>query len=287
MKAALFGATSQLGREFPEIFSDKKHRLHAFKHNDADICDVKKIESALKDLKPDVVINAAAYNNVDGAEDEPERAFNVNGLGPYNLALLSKKIGATLIHFSTDFVFDGSKGAPYTEDDEPNPLSIYGKSKLAGDMAVKLIQPSSYVIRTACLFGGHGGNFLTRILENAEKTGGVEVPNDVVGSPTYAKHLARAALQLIEKAPPFGTYNIVNGGYCSRYEWAFEFLKLVRPETEVKPVSVKSGRHKAVRPLFSALSTSKIEALGIVMPPWKAAVEEFVKDKFIEFCIIL
>lgn len=278
MRAALFGATGQLGSEFPEIFSDKKHRLYAFKHNDADICDLKKIESALKDLKPDVIINAAAYNNVDGAEDEPERAFNVNGLGPYNLALLSKKIGATLIHFSTDFVFDGSKGAPYTEDDEPNPLSIYGKSKLAGDTAVKLILPSSYVIRTACLFGGQGRNFLTRILENAKKNGSVEVPNDVVGSPTYAKHLASATLQLTQKAPPFGTYNIVNDGYCSRYEWAVEFLKLVRPKAEVKPVSVKSVLHKAARPLFSALSTSKIKALNINMPTWKEAVREFVES---------
>lgn len=279
MKIALFGASGRLGKEFLKLDVGAKHELHAFTHNDAEIADFKRLETVIRELGADIIINAAAYNDVDSAEDEFEKAFNVNGLGPHNLAVVAKKIGSTLIHFSTDFVFDGNKGKPYCEDDVPNPISTYGKSKLMGEIAVRLTQSSSYIIRTSCLYGRFGDNFLTRLVEYAKRDGYVSVPNDLVGSPTYARHLAEATFKLIDKAPPFGIYHIVNNGYCSRYEWALEFLKRVRPETEVKPVSISNIKLKAKRPPFSALSTAKIEALDIHLVPWTKALGDYIRER--------
>lgn len=223
-----------------------------------------------------VFINAAAYTNVERAEDDSERAMLVNGWAPGELARAAASAGVRFVHVSTDFVFDGSKEGPYTEEDEPNPLSVYGITKLAGEHAALEFMPSALIVRTAWVFGPNGANFPNKVVAAAKDKGCLSVVTDEIGSPTYTMDLAAGIIGLVE-AGAAGRYHLAGSGSCSRYELACETLRLAGLDSvPVEPVSSKDFETKAPRPRNSVLDCSKAARLGVTMPDWHDALARFL-----------
>lgn len=222
-----------------------------------------------------VLVNAAAYTNVERAEDEPEIAHLVNEHGARLLAEAARDAGLSFVHVSTDFVFDGRKDGPYTEDDVTNPLSAYGASKLAGELAVAEAYPEALVVRTAWVFGEAGVNFPTKILELAGRMSELSVVTDEIGSPTYTVDLASGIVGLVD-ADAHGLFHLAGAGACSRLELAAEVLRLAGVETVLKPVTSDAFPTKAERPRNSVLDCSKAAALGVTMPEWRDALSRFI-----------
>ena len=222
-----------------------------------------------------VLLNAAAYTNVEAAEDNENLAHLVNAQGPAILARVAREQGLAFAHVSTDFVFDGRKHGPYTEADDTNPLSVYGASKLAGELAVVQEHPQALIARTAWVFGLGGMNFPFKIVEAARTRPRLEVVSDEIGSPTYTLDLAVGLLDLIQ-AGASGLYHLAGSGSCSRYELARETLLLVGlGDVEVDPVTSDVFPMKAARPLNSVLDCSKAAAIGVTMPDWRDALAVF------------
>lgn len=248
-----------------------------------DITDVRQVEASLGEFVrtvPDggrgVVVNAAAYTNVERAEEDAEKAYLVNETGARLLARAAREAGLGFVHVSTDFVFDGEKSGPYVETDEPNPLSVYGASKLAGEFAVAEENPQALVVRTVWVFGPRGANFPTKILQVARERGRVTVVTDEVGSPTYTPDLATGILGLVA-AGATGLFHLAGSGTCSRYEMAVETLRLAGlGEVPVDPVTSDTFPTKAARPRNSVLDCSKARRLGVEMPPWTDALARFL-----------
>jgi len=239
--------------------------------------DVESVVGAFAEGHPNgVLVNAAAYTNVERAEDEPERAFAVNEGGAALLAEAAASAGLAFVHVSTDFIFDGRKRGPYVETDQPNPLSVYGASKLAGEVAVRERHPQALVVRTAWVFGPGGANFPVKILDRARGHNSVTVVCDEVGSPTYTIDLARGILGLVD-ARAAGIFHLTGSGSCARDEMAREVLSLAGlDEVDVVPVPSSTFPSKAVRPANSVLDCSKAAALGVVMPEWREGLARFI-----------
>jgi dTDP-4-dehydrorhamnose reductase len=239
--------------------------------------DVSRVVRAFAELHPDgALINAAAYTNVERAEDDPGTAFAVNRTGARLLAAAAARAGLPFVHVSTDFVFDGTKDGAYTEDDEPNPLSVYGVSKLAGERVVISANPTALIVRTAWVFGPYGANFPTKILERAAGSIAVTVVNDEAGSPTYTIDLAAGILDLLD-ARAHGIFHLAGSGSCTRDQMALEILRLAGLE-RVNVIAVPSSTFpsKAARPANSVLDCSKAAALGVTMPDWHDSLARFV-----------
>ncbi|HUU33258.1 MAG TPA: dTDP-4-dehydrorhamnose reductase, partial [Vicinamibacterales bacterium] len=209
MKLLVTGASGQLGRQLQRLAG--AHDVVAFDRQSLDITRLADVRDAVRAHRPGIVINAAAYNQVDRAETEPDAAFAANALGPRNLALATAETSAAIVHVSSDYVFNGRKGAAYHEYDRPDPLSVYGHSKLAGEQAVQQANPKHYVARTAWVYEPHGHGFAHAICRLAAAQPEVRVVNDQFGSPTFAEDLARGILQLIE-TQAYGTYHLAGGG---------------------------------------------------------------------------
>jgi len=221
-----------------------------------------------------VLLNAAAYTNVERAEEDAERAFAVNEHGARVLARAARDAGLRFVHVSTDFVFDGTKVGAYTEADEPNPLSVYGASKLAGEVAVAQADPDALVVRTAWVFGPGGVNFPTKILDLAQRMPVLRVVTDEIGSPTYTLDLAAGIIGLVD-ARARGVFHLANAGSCSRFELAEEVLRLAGLNPTLEPVLTGEFPSKAARPANSVLDCSKAAALGVTMPSWRDALARF------------
>jgi dTDP-4-dehydrorhamnose reductase len=271
MRVLVTGAGGQLGRELQAALRDDE--VHARDHHSLDISDQAAVMAAVRQVRPQWVINAAAFNDVDGAEMAEDEAFSVNARGPANLAGAAADVNAGLIHVSTDYVFDGRKGTAYTEDDRPNPLSAYGRSKYQGERSVLKSKASACVLRTAWLYGTHGRNFVKAILDAASKGRPLKVVADQVGSPTSAGDLADAINRLI-RTPARGLFHVVNAGACSRFEFA---KAIVRGAVEVQPItSVDAGR-PARRPENSSLVSVRWRSLGLpALRTWQAALDDFL-----------
>ncbi len=271
MRVLVTGAGGQLGRELQAVLRDEE--VHARDHHSLDISDQAAVMAMVRQVRPHWVINAAAFNDVDGAEVAEDRAFAVNAQGPANLAGAAADVNARLIHVSTDYVFDGRKGTAYTEDDRPNPLSAYGRSKYQGERLVLESKASACVLRTAWLYGMHGSNFVKAILDAASKGKPLKVVADQVGSPTLAGDLADAINRLI-RTPARGMFHVVNAGACSRFEFA---NAIVRGAVEVQPItSVDAGR-PAPRPQNSSLVSVRWPSLGLpTLRTWQAALDDFL-----------
>lgn len=225
-----------------------------------------------------VLVNAAAYTNVERAEDDRERAFLVNQYGAALLAEAAKREGVRLAHVSTDFVFDGALDRAYRESDAPHPLSVYGASKLAGEIAVEAADQTALVVRTAWVFGPGGANFPTKILERAAVQPALDVVFDEIGSPTYTVDLAAGILDLID-AGARGLFHLAGSGWCSRFELAREVLRLAgREGVTVRPVTQATFPTKAHRPANSVLDCSKAAGLGVTMPEWHDSLARFVRS---------
>lgn len=222
-----------------------------------------------------VLVNAAAYTNVERAEEDSERAFLVNDLGARLLAEAASDAGLRFVHVSTDFVFDGTKTGAYTELDAPRPLSVYGASKLAGERSVVAAYPGALIVRTAWVFGPGGANFPTKILELARTRPTLSVVTDEVGSPTYTVDLARGILGLVD-AGGQGVFHLAGSGSCSRFELARETLGLAGLDVAVEGTSAALFPVKAPRPSNSVLDCSKAAAIGVAMPHWRDALARFI-----------
>lgn len=272
MRILITGAGGQLGTDLGEMLA--AFELHPLGHGALDVSDENAVNDAVRGIKPRWIINAAAYNDVDGAEQDAERAFAVNGAGPGFLADAAGLVGASLIHISTDYVFDGTKGSPYVEEDRPNPLSVYGRSKLEGERRVLNSTAASSVLRTAWLYGVHGKNFVKAIQKAARKGGPLRVVADQVGSPTWTWHLAGAIRNLIASEAR-GLFHVVNAGHCSRFEFA---QAIVQGSVEVLPISSAEAARPAPRPANSALSSRRWPAANLPpLPDWRSALDEYLR----------
>jgi dTDP-4-dehydrorhamnose reductase len=265
------GAGGQLGRELIDVLA--LHEVHGRDHRALDITDRQAVFKTIEDVRPSWVINAAAYNDVDGAEAAAELAFAVNAAGPGNLDAAAARAGAEMVHISTDYVFDGRKGAPYTELDRADPLSVYGRSKYEGELLVMAAHPTACVLRTAWLYGEYGNNFVKAILKAADRGGPLKVVADQVGSPTWTRHLARAIGELIQ-TPVRGLFHVANAGACSRFEFA---RAIVQGRVEVQPISAADAARPAPRPANSALVSARWQAAGLrPLPDWERALTDYL-----------
>jgi dTDP-4-dehydrorhamnose reductase len=263
----LTGAGGQLGRAVQRAFS--RHEVVGRTHAELDVADAAAVGAALDAQRPELLLNAAAYNAVDAAEDDPAAAFRANAEGPRSLALATVERGVALLHVSTDYVFDGAKAAPYDERDLPNPLSVYGRSKLAGEEAVRGANPRHYVVRTAWLYGPHGPNFALALRAAAARQPELRVVEDQWGSPTYAPHLA-AALEALIDSGAFGTHHLAGSGVASRFEWAEALCQALAIATPLRAIASRDWPARAARPRHSALTS--VRETGIALPPWREGV---------------
>lgn len=278
MRTAIFGANGQLGRDLRERFSGAGEVACA-DLPDLDIADLAAVEEFISGARPELVINAAAYTDVEGAEDNPAAAFRVNETGAANVARTSARHGAAVVYYSTDFVFDGLKNAPYVPEDAPGPGSVYAESKLAGEHATREANERHCIIRTAWLYGPGGNNFVEKIIRAAETRRELKVVQDEIGSPTYTYDLAEATAALASQGAA-GVYHVVNGGQCSRYEFAINIISLAGLEASVAPCLAADFPVKARRPAYSVMSNEKYERdTGRKMRPWDAALADYVKRR--------
>jgi dTDP-4-dehydrorhamnose reductase len=278
MRVLVTGARGQLGTALGKALEG--HEVLALGHSDADVSDYLAIRRAVDDYLPDAVIHAAAMTDVDGCERDPDAAYRANALGTQNVALACARTGSDLVVVSTDYVFDGTKGQPYLEFDEPSPLGVYGRSKLAGERLALALNPRTYVVRTSWLFARQTRNFVNTMLRLSSVREELSVVVDEVGSPTYAPDLAAAIARLIESGR-FGLYHLANEGGCSRFELAREALSVAGRQTRVLPTTAeeyaKLNPAAARRPADSRLrNLAASSSLGISLRPWKEALAEML-----------
>lgn len=277
------GAGGMLGTALQRVLAERCDSCVAPPEGRFDITDETQVAEAVREFSASlggergVLINAAAYTNVERAEDEPDVAYRVNETGARLLAEAAREAGLGFVHVSTDFVFDGEKRGAYVENDEPNPLSVYGASKLAGERAVAAAYPEAITVRTAWVFGPGGINFPTKILQFAASSQTLRVVTDEVGSPTYTVDLARGILGLVD-AGARGLFHLAGSGSCNRFELAENVLALAALERQLLPVTSAEFPTKAQRPRNSVLDCSKAADLGVTMPAWGDALARFVAE---------
>jgi len=281
VKITIIGSTGQLGTDLVKALRDR-HEVIGLTHQDLEVTDYNSCLILKKD-RPDVIINTAAFHKTDQCEDEPLKAFSVNAVGARNIATVSKEIEATATFISTDYVFDGSKKKPYTEDDTPNPINTYGISKLAGELFTKQ-NPKHYVVRLSSLFGiagasGKGGNFVETMMTKAKKNEPLSVVNDMWMTPTYTKDAARVIQEIIEKQLPSGIYHASNQGQCTWFQFTQEIMRLAGLTPTLNPIETSQQQTKARRPMFSALRSTKLPKLGIHVREWKEALANYLVEK--------
>lgn len=268
LRIFITGRDGQLGRSLLDILTDDQ--VLAVDIDDGDVTNPESIDQ-IAEWQPDVVIHAAALTNVDGCERDPDAAFRVNGLGTRNVALGCQQAGAAMLYISTDYVFDGAKGSPYTEWDDPNPISMYGASKLAGESYVKQLLNRFWIVRTAWVYREGYKNFVMTILRLAQERDRLSVVTNEVGCPTYAPDLA-AALDRLIRRPLYGTYHLTNAGHCSRYELAKKIVELAGLDTVVEPAD--HYPRIAQPPAFAPLRNFVGAEAGIELRPWEEALAD-------------
>jgi len=281
MRIAVIGSTGQLGTDLMKALQDS-HDVIGFTHENLEVSDYNSCLK-LEEHHPDVIINTAASHKTDQCEDDLVKTFSVNTIGARNVAMISKEIGAITVFISTDYVFDGNKKEPYTEDDPTNPINSYGISKLAGELYTKQ-NPKHYIVRVASLFGkagasGKGGNFVETMITKAKKNETISVVNDMWMSPTYTRDTANMLKKVIEMKLPFGTYHMTNQGRCTWFQFAKEIFKIVNLNPTLMPIKTHQLQVKAPRPLFSALENARLSKYGLQMREWRAALQEYLVEK--------
>ena len=282
MRILLLGKNGQLGWELQRTLAPLGTML-ALDYQELNLEDFSRVRTTIRELKPDTIVNASAYTAVDKAESEKESCFIVNGTIPGILAEEARALNATLIHYSTDYVFDGSKGSPYSETDKPNPLNVYGSSKLAGEAAIQAVGGHYLILRTSWVYSLRRGGFVNKVLEWARQQETLRIVSDQVANPTWARLLAEITAQGIARGNPYlaartGLYHLAGSGFTSRYEWTRKILENDPKKHEqivksILPVSTFEFPTPAVRPLFSALDCSKFQdAFELALPSWEHAL---------------
>jgi dTDP-4-dehydrorhamnose reductase len=281
MRIAIIGSTGQLGTDLVKTLGTA-HEVISLTHSDLEVADYDSLV-ILKEQRPDVVINTAAFHKTDQCEEEPKKTFCVNALGARNIAMMTKEIGATAVYISSDYVFDGSKKEPYTEESIPAPINTYGISKLAAEHFTRQ-NPKHYIIRIASVFGkagasGKGGNFVETMINKAKKNEHIMVVDDMWMSPTYTKDAASVLKGILELQLPYGVYHATNKGYCSWYQFAKEIFQITRLNPDLKPTKTDPNYGKAKRPAFSALTSTKLSKYNLEPRGWKEALRAYLIEK--------
>jgi dTDP-4-dehydrorhamnose reductase len=277
MKVIVAGSRGMLANDLVPLLTEK-HETHLFDREEVDITDEDRVLAFVAGIRPDLIINCAAYNQVDQAEADRETAFRVNANGVRHLALACKAFDSVLCHFSTDYVFDGKGHRPYRPDDEPNPISVYGESKRAGEVYVHSLLSDYYLVRTSSLYGKYGPNFVQTILRLAEEKKVVRVVEDQVMSPTWTVNLAHGVIQLIESGS-FGTYHLTDrtDGGISWFTFAREICRLRGLDNKVEPATSEEFDRPARRPAYSVLDTSVFtQRTGYEPIPWQQSLQRFL-----------
>jgi len=280
-RIVVVGATGQFGTDLVEVLGqDGKFEVVPQSHSACDCIDENKVEQVIGSLHPDVVVNCAAYVRVDDCEEHASEAFNVNAIGALNVARACAAANALCAYISTDYVFDGTKATPYTEADLPNPINIYGTSKLAGEYLTRQTALRWLIVRTASLFGktgarGKGGNFVETIIKKAKAHEPIKVVNDISMSPTYSRDAANGLAELLRNRAT-GLFHIANQGACTWYQFAKAISELCECGDVIDPVSSGEFLSRARRPKNSALVT---EGVALELRPWKDALKAYLVEK--------
>ena len=277
MRLLITGAGGMLGADVAQSARRDGHDVVALAHADLDIVDREGCASAIVGARADVVVNCAAYTDVDGAESDEETATAVNGLGAGQVARAAAAAGAAIVHISSDYVFDGSKAAPYVETDPPAPVSAYGRSKLAGELAVADGNPERHaVVRSSWLFGLGGPNFVETMLRMAAERDEVSVVTDQVGCPTWTGHLGEGIVELCKRFAP-GVHHVAGGGSASWYEFAMRIFEATETDCAVRPTTTAEFPRPARRPANSVLASSRAETPSI--GPWEQGLEAYLAQR--------
>ncbi len=283
-KITILGNAGQLGQELVAEFMRRGYLVSGMDRDVVDITDRFQVEECVAALDPSVVVNAAAYNQVDVAEREPQAAFAVNALAVRNIAIACRQVDASLVHFSTDYIFDGMAGRPYTEQDPPHPLGAYAVSKLAGELFAQAYLGKPLIIRTSGVFGPGGldtarGNFVELMLRLAASSQPIRVVEDHIASPAYAPALAARTADMVDKGMD-GIYHVGGGTAISWFEFARMIFRTAGLDPQLRPTNEREYRTEARRPRYSALSNAKMESLGLEpMPPLEEALRDYFERR--------
>ncbi|HVN79327.1 MAG TPA: dTDP-4-dehydrorhamnose reductase [Terriglobia bacterium] len=278
----LIGAHGQLGSDLELALSH--HQVIGSTHETLDVIRSEQVRETVETTRPQIIINTSAFHKVDVCESEVMRSFEVNAYGVRNLALAARDTDAALVHFSTDYVFDGNTSKPYTEEDAPNPVNVYGVSKLAGEKMLRFLWRRSFVIRTCGLYGhagssGKGGNFVEMMIRKARNQESIRVVDDQRLTPTSTRELARKVVELIE-TDHYGLYHITSNGECSWYEFAKKIFELQGIRADLAPTSSQDYHSPARRPAYSVLANARLQQLSMDdLKPWETALQEYLEDR--------
>lgn len=280
MKVLVTGSHGMLGTDLITLLRGKDLKVIDAPHEEElDVTQEDKVLRFILKRMPDVIINCAAFTNVDKCETEREIAFKVNALGPKNIATAAKRCGAKVVQISTDFVFDGNSDRPYVEEDQTNPLSEYGKSKLEGERNIQNNCNTFLIVRTSWLFGRNGTNYVEKMLELAEHKKELSIVDDETGSPTYTVDLAEALWTLIEQKCE-GIFHVANDGNCSRYEWARKIFEITGYDININPIDSSQYKRPAKVPLNSTLNCQKFTTTtGLRMRHWEEALKAYLNKQ--------
>lgn len=289
-RIALIGSNGQLGSDIIQAwpdstFAQRGDELIPLTHAEIEVTDEEMVRSVLSGIQPGIVINTSGFLRVDDCESRPLAALEVNTLGVKFLAETSRDLGATLVHFSTDYVFDGASKTPYREESPTNPVNAYGISKVAGESFLRYLLPDSHIlVRSSGLYGvagasGKGGNFIETILRLARDGQPLRIVDDQVSAPTYTTDLAQTLLQVIDKGGR-GTFHITNAGQCSWYDFARTVFGLLGKQPDLAPTTSEAYAAPAKRPAFSVLGNARLKQMGLSQPrPWQEALEAYLRSK--------
>jgi dTDP-4-dehydrorhamnose reductase len=284
MKVLLIGANGQLGTDLLKVFRAAGDTVTPFTHAQLDVCSEAQISKAMAEVKPEVVLNTAAYHRVDECEKQSAMAFQVNGTAVMYLAQACKAAGATLVHYSTDYVFGGyEKGSPYEETDLPAPVNVYGTSKVVGEHLIAAYAERYFAIRTCGLYGvagssGKGGNFVETMLKKAMAGDAIRVVDDQILTPTYTADLAQATRDLI-LTERYGLYHLSSEGQCSWYEFTRYIFERAGLHAKLSPVKSSEFASPARRPANSVLSKAKLRSVGLSISTWKDALPRYLEER--------
>lgn len=285
MKLLVTGAGGMLGQTISPYLAKRGHDVAAFGKEDLDVTDAAMVKRVIEEVQPELIVHCAAYTQVDQAETEQEQAFAINERGTENVAVAAGKLNIPMLFVSTDYVFDGNNNEPYKTCDATGPISVYGKSKLAGELAVKRHCQNHYIVRTSWLYGPYGRNFVDTIYKLAEERDQINVVADQVGSPTSTATLSEMIGDLIV-TKRYGTYHATDDGVTSWFDFAREIVKDLESKgkkVEVLPIETKDMPRPAPRPPYSALDKSDlIEALGRPLTPWQESLHQYLKMRSVK-----
>ena len=278
MRCLITGAGGLLGSTFSKVLAHRGIEYRALEKSDLDVTDQHATEHCIHVENPHIVFHCAAFTNVDVAESERTTSFAINADGTRNVAKACKAVGARMVYFSTDYIFDGAKRTPYLPNDEPGPLSAYGESKLAGEHIAVASGVDLLLVRTSWLYGSVGKNLVREVIRRAQEGRVLRLVDDQTGSPTWAEHVAELILDLVNHRAS-GTYHLTNSGEATWYDLGREALSISGLHSEIEPISTEDWGAPAPRPCYSVLDSSKVEAfLGRKMTPWREALKNFLKD---------